>query len=248
MSSRPGELDFDAFKRLARDSAASLHEKAGFPDSYREGKEAAILRDVERKLTNLRRRRRRVADIGPGCGVLARSFLARCGRRGHELFLVDSAEVLGELPAPPFVTKVAGRFPDDCVDFIAQQAGAMDTVLAYSLLHYVFAERDVFAFLDKAIQLLAPGGQLLIGDIPNQSMRGRFFASAAGVRFHHRFTGRREAPPVVTDRAEPGVIDDAVAIALTMRARAAGCHAWLVPQAPDLPMANRREDLLVVRP
>ena len=47
---------------------------------------------------------------------------------------------------------------------------------------------------------------------------------------------------------EPGEIDDGVVLGLVARMRAAGFHAFVVPQAPDLPMANRREDILIIRP
>jgi hypothetical protein len=47
---------------------------------------------------------------------------------------------------------------------------------------------------------------------------------------------------------ERGKIDDAVLLGLVARYRAAGCHAYLLPQAAELPMANRREDMLIVSP
>jgi hypothetical protein len=37
-------------------------------------------------------------------------------------------------------------------------------------------------------------------------------------------------------------------IALLLRARAAGADAYIVPQDPALPMANRREDILIRKP
>jgi hypothetical protein len=126
--------------------------------------------------------------------------------------------------------------------------GAVDVALAYSVLHYVFAEGDAWGFLDRSLELLAHGGQMLIGDIPNVSKRKRFFASPAGVEFHRRFTGRDEAPEVVWDRPEPAKIDDAVVLSLLQRARGAGCDAYVLPQAAGLPMANRREDVLIVKP
>ena len=43
-------------------------------------------------------------------------------------------------------------------------------------------------------------------------------------------------------------IDDAVVFSILGRARAAGFDAYVVPQAPDLPMANRREDILIMSP
>jgi hypothetical protein len=39
-----------------------------------------------------------------------------------------------------------------------------------------------------------------------------------------------------------------VTLALLARARDAGFHAWVMPQPPALPMANRREDLVFERP
>lgn len=248
MSGGYAGLDFEGFKALAKDPARSPHEKVGFPDSYRQGKAKDILRDVAAKLPALRGRGKAVLDVGPGCSDVATSLIALCGERGHRLTLVDSAEMLAELPDAAHVEKVAGRFPEDCLPFVEAHRGGFDAVIVYSVLHYVFVERDVFAFLDRAMELLAPGGALLIGDVPNQSMRKRFFASAAGALFHQRFTGSPQPPVVEHGVLETGFLDDSVLLALVMRARAAGFHGFLVPQDPRLPMANRREDLLVVRP
>jgi hypothetical protein len=241
-------LDFEGFRKLAVDDSLSLHEKVGFPDSYRADKERAILRDVGRKVTRLEGPPCRVLDVGPGCGPVARGLIQLCGERGHRLDLVDSAEMLALLPDAPFVTKVAGRFPEECRDFVAGNRAAIDAILVYSVLQYVFREGSVFDFFDTCLSMLADGGQLLIGDIPNQSMRRRFFSSAAGVRHHQLFTGSEEIPEVGHQAPVPGLIDDAVVVALLLRARAAGFDAFVVPQADDLPMANRREDLLVRKP
>ena len=43
-------------------------------------------------------------------------------------------------------------------------------------------------------------------------------------------------------------IDDGIMIGLLARARNFGYDAYLVPQNSNLPMANRREDLLIVNP
>jgi hypothetical protein len=39
-----------------------------------------------------------------------------------------------------------------------------------------------------------------------------------------------------------------VVMAVLGRARAAGADAYVVPQHPALPMANRREDILIRKP
>jgi hypothetical protein len=89
---------------------------------------------------------------------------------------------------------------------------------------------------------------MLIGDIPNQSQRKRFFSSRNGVKFHQDFTGTNEIPKVSFTSVETGKIDDSVVIGLILRARAAGYDAYLLPQPSDLPMANRREDILIRKP
>ena len=51
-----------------------------------------------------------------------------------------------------------------------------------------------------------------------------------------------------SDEDEHNKIDDAILLSLLARARGAGCDAYLVPQSSDLPMANRREDILIRKP
>jgi hypothetical protein len=245
--SRFEHLTYTDFRQLAADPTLSRYEKIGFPNSYRAGKEEAIFADIEAKLPSLHRLEQVVLDIGPGCSDLPHMLIRLCERQKHTLILADSAEMLGHLPDGPLIDKHACYFPD-CPAMFERYAGRVDTILAYSVLHYVFDEGNIFRFLDRAMQLLAPGGEMLIGDIPNVSKRKRFFASAAGAAFHRQFTGRDEDPPVDFLNVEDGKIDDAVVTGLMLRARAAGCDAYLVPQGSNLPLANRREDLLIHKP
>jgi hypothetical protein len=129
---------------------------------------------------------------------------------------------------------------------IADYAGRVDVLLSYSVLHYIFVESSIWAFLDTSLEMLGHGGEMLIGDIPNVSKRKRFFSSPQGIASHRAFTGDATAiPEVEFNRVQPHLIDDSVVLGLASRARLAGCDAYIVPQGPDLPMANRREDLLI---
>jgi cyclopropane fatty-acyl-phospholipid synthase-like methyltransferase len=232
---------------MARDDTLSPYEKIGFPDEYREGAEEAIFRDIAAKLRLERRRELVVLDIGPGCSELPSMISRLCVEQGHRLLLVDSDEMLSHLPDEPHVTKLAGHYPE-VAGLAEQHHGAVDAVLAYSVLHYVFAEGNTWNFLDRALQLLAPGGIMLLGDVPNVSKRRRFFSSAAGIAHHRAFTGRDAPPEVQWNALEPGRIDDAVVLGLLARARSAGFDAYVVAQPDELPMANRREDILIRRP
>lgn len=241
------DLKFEDFRRMANDPSLSRYEKIGFPDSYRAGKEAAIWQDIVAKLPSLLSPGKLVLDVGPGCSELPSMLIDLCREKGHTLLLVDSAEMLAQLPDEPFIEKHPGIYPR-CPDLIERYRERVDVLLSYSVLHYVFTEGNVWSFLDASLGLLAHGGEMLLGDIPNVSKRRRFFATPAGAAYHRAFTGRNEDPQVVFNQVEQGAIDDAVIFGLLQRARSAGFDSHVVPQAPDLPMANRREDILIRRP
>ena len=244
---RFARLGFDDFRALAGDDSLTANEKVGFPESYRANKEGAILADLVAKLPALVDTNRIVIDIGPGCGDLARLFIDHCERHQHELVLIDSEEMLTHLPDTSHAKKISAYYPQ-CPQVFEAYSGRVDAIVVYSVFQYVFAEGNAWDFVDRSMSLLAPGGRLLLGDIPNITRRKRFFASETGVRFHQTFTQTDEVPKVDFNVMEPGHIDDAVVLAIVARARAAGFDAYVMPQADDLPMANRREDILIVRP
>jgi hypothetical protein len=242
------DLTFDGFRELARDEGLSCYQQIGFPDAYRRGHEEAIFEDILAKLPGLDSAGKVVLDIGPGCSELPRMLIDLCGSRGHRLILCDSAEMLARLPDGPEMLKLPGRYPQESGPLFAEFTGRMDAILCYSVLHYVFAEQPLFDFIDRTLDLLAPGGACLLGDIPNVSKRKRFFSSEAGVRCHQAFTGRAERPAVAFNHPEPGKLDDAVVLAILARCRAAGFDTYVLPQGPALPLATRREDILIHRP
>ena len=242
------DLTYDGFRELARAEGLSPCQQIGFPDSYRRGHEEAIFRDVCAKLPHLHGRGKVVLDVGPGCSELPHLLIELCRRQGHTLVLCDSPEMLAHLPDGPHVVKVPGRYPGEAGKVFAEFAGRVDVLLCYSVLHYVFVEQPLCDFLDRSLLLLAEGGQMLLGDVPNVSKRRRFFASAAGVRHHRAFTGGDAAPVVEFNTLEPGKIDDAVVLGILARCRAAGFDAYVLPQPGELPMANRREDVVIHRP
>jgi hypothetical protein len=242
------QLDYEGFRALALNPHLNAHEKIGFPASYREGFEAAILADIVAKLPMLMGEGKTVVDIGPGCGPLAALLIDLCRERRHRLVLVDSPEMLALLPDVEGVTvKTPGLFPGNAAA-VRAAAGPVDALICYSVLHYIVVDSSLSEFVDETAALLAPGGRALVGDIPNISKRNRFFASDAGQAFHRAFTGRDEPYLVDFNAPTPGKIDDAMLVGMVRRARAAGCDAYLLPQADALPMANRREDLLIARP
>jgi hypothetical protein len=240
-------LTFDRFRQLAVDPTLSDAERVGFPDVLRHGAEKAILSSISNALDLETRMQLRVLDIGPGCSRLAHMLIALCRTQGHTLFLVDSQEMLDQLPDDPDVRKRPGRFPD-VQALLDEQGEKIDAIVIYSVLHHVFLDGDVWSFFDAALSLLRPTGSLLLGDVPNVSKRNRFFASEQGIASHREYMATSEKPKVEFNRLAPGRIDDAVVFGLLARARAAGFDSYLLPQPEELPMSNRREDILIRRP
>ena len=246
-SNRFANLGFEDFRKLATDDSLSKYERIGFPDNYRSGKEEAIFRDISSKLSLLNQESKMILDIGPGCSDLPIMLINLCREKKHSLTLIDSAEMLALLPDEPFIQKVDALYPS-CPEIISKLQGKLDVILCYSVLHYILIDAAFFRFLDTSLSLLAPGGQFLIGDIPNISKRKRFFASETGIRSHQEFMKTAELPIFTFNQIEHDQIDDAVVFALLQRARAQGFDAYLIPQNSDLPMANRREDIFITRP
>jgi 2-polyprenyl-3-methyl-5-hydroxy-6-metoxy-1,4-benzoquinol methylase len=245
-------LTFDDFREMAVAEDLSDNERVGFPDSYREAAELKILADVATKLPALAVGYTGtggvIVDIGCGCGGLAEAIQRRAVENGHELVLIDSLEMLARNGDGPSVEKIAAQFPEHCDELLKERGGDCAAVLAYSVLQHTLSRPGVFEFVDAACELLAPGGRLLLADIPNASMRRRFLTSEAGHAYHREHYGDGEPPVVAFNSPSRGEMDDAVVCGILGRARASGLHAWVVPQHPDLPMANRREDILIARP
>jgi 2-polyprenyl-3-methyl-5-hydroxy-6-metoxy-1,4-benzoquinol methylase len=245
-------LTYEAFRKMASDPMLTSIERSGFPESLRAGRERAILADVCSKLTSLDVPGTAVLDIGCGANPLTEALIQHCHDRDQRLTLVDSEEVLSALSDRAAIANgrlrlVAGRYPD-IPELKGEEAEQYHAILTYSVFQYVFTEGNATNFIDSALNLLRPSGRLLVGDLPNSSMRNRFLVSDNGHEFHRTYTGETDGPRVPWPILPRGEIDDGVLFGIIARARAAGFHAWIVPQSSELPMANRREDLLCQRP
>jgi hypothetical protein len=241
-------LTFEDFKELAKDDSLSQYQKIGFPDAYRENKENIIFDDIISKL-NFQTADKNSAgvllDIGPGCSELPKMIIDHCNKFDFKILLVDSKEMLDQLPSQESITKYEGYFPNDVPDLVNQYQNKVDYIVGYSIFHYVFYNTCIFKFLDTALSLLKPGGKMLIGDIPNITKRKRFFSTETGVAFHKNFTQTDTLPDVNHLQLEPTHIDDGVLMGIMQRYRNFGFEAYLLPQPTTLPFHNRREDLVI---
>ena len=143
-----------------------------------------------------------------------------------------------------------GFFPDVTIE------GRFDRVLVYGVIHVLPDWPTLQRFVDAAAGLLAPGGRLLIGDVPNADRKRRFLGSEAGRNFDAAWkrsmseagAAAAEDPfAVFAGAAAVQTLDDESILGLLERYRGRGFHACVLPQRPELPFGHTREDILIER-
>jgi cyclopropane fatty-acyl-phospholipid synthase-like methyltransferase len=238
---------FENYARRA-ESPLSFTSRSGRYRCQQDGEKRAIV-DIASKLAlaptdNL-------LDIGCGAGNLTipLSFLV------HSTTGVDHprvVEALRERLTDGSVSVIGGSFLEIDVP------GSYQKILMYGVVSCLRDVDEVARFVDKAAGLLAPGGRLLVGDIPNVDKKRRFADSPAGRRFQAEWDALMADPDNVREvewarehlpaAGETVQFDDAVVLGLVQRFRGNGLDVYCLPQPPDLAFGHTREDLLIERP
>ena len=239
-------LTFEDFKKMANDPSLSRSEKIGFPESYRNGLESIIIDDLSSKLKNLNSFNKKILDIGSGCSELTQNLIEKTKKHKHHLFLCDSEEMLDLINNEQQISKITGKFPYNFEKF-TELKNALDLIIVYSVMQHIILEDSIFNFIDSSLELLKSGGELLIGDIPNISKRERFFRSEKGIKYHQEYTQSKSLPDYKTATLQKNKIDDSLVFTILQRYRNFGYETYLLAQNPTLPMANRREDILIIK-
>jgi 2-polyprenyl-3-methyl-5-hydroxy-6-metoxy-1,4-benzoquinol methylase len=243
-------ISFENYGRRARKLADATLATARY--TIQKAAQKRIVADVAAKLDL--QPEDRLLEIGCGIGMLLvpLSFLVEqatgidhrsCVQRLQRSFCGENLRL------------VAGNFLDAKVRVQERGALGFDKILCYSVLHYLSDEDEVFAVLDRALGLLEPGGRVLLGDLPNESLKERFLSSPAGRAFTKSWKKaqakeRAENGPELGLPEDPRLVhfDDALVLKICADCRRRGFDAYILPQQGDLPFGHTREDLLIVRP
>lgn len=245
-----GDLSFERYSKWA--SIKDPLYATGRPPVTR-ARERLIVADIARKLEL--KPEDRLLDIGSGIGTLTIPISFMVSR----VTAIDSPACVGRLKK---------RAPDENIDIIEGNflstpvTQSFNKILAYSVLHYLASPDAVMAFINKALKLLERHGRMLLGDIPNSSVKGRFEGTPEGQVYARAWNANQEVIAQSREEYEslepfdrdmprdPALVtfDDAGTVTLLGAIRGAGFGAWLLPQPSDLPFGDWREDLLIVRP
>lgn len=134
-----------------------------------------------------------------------------------------------------------------------------DKVLIYSVLHCLSDMTDVYGFVEKALDVVQPGGRVLLGDLPNADQKRRFLESTSGRAFEAEWRRVRAAEAEGDSDAfrylqgslsQAGSLSftDSDLLGLVQWTRGRGANVYWLPQPPDLPFGLSREDILIKVP
>ncbi|EXG81669.1 non-ribosomal peptide synthetase [Cryptosporangium arvum] len=180
---------------------ALAHEDFSGWDSSYDGQPIPLADMREWRATTVERilalRPRRVLEIGVGSGLL----LSRLAPEVDEYWGTDFAgpvirKLRAELPASLADTVHLRHQPADDVSGLPR--GVFDTVVINSVIQYFPSEEYLVTVLEQALDLLAPGGSVFVGDVRNLRL-ARVFHTAV------------QAGRVAPDRLR-GAVDRALAL------------------------------------
>ncbi len=126
-------------------------------------------------------------------------------------------------------------------------------ILIYSVIQYMENPAQATAFAVRALSLLAPGGRLLLGDLPNRDKKSRFQSTPEGMRSTAEWRSELSTvgPHPISGFPADGQlveVDDVFTLRLLEVGRESGFESYLLPQPSNLPFGNSREDLIFVAP
>ena len=200
-------------------------------------------------------------DLGPmdrlleiGCGVgnllIPLSFMVK------QAYGIDHPEVVESLRkrfSDPNLILTGSNF----FDYQAKINENYEKILINSALALLPDEDRAILFIEKAANLLSPGGKLLLGDIANIDKKKRFLNTKFGHEFNQKWEtqvgsidGGEEDKQAATifKNVNPSLVpSDKFILKLIRRFRRPGWEAYSLPQPDNLPFGYTREDLLVVR-
>jgi len=234
---------FDFFAKIS-DLNISMTEKAGRYKNMKD-KEVNIFADIEQKL-NLKNRTD-ILDIGCGCGILAKRIIDFAQQENINLSLNDSLNVVNRLKENLLSTKnikfINGRFPD----VLIEENSIFDAIILYSVIHYIEKE-NILEFIDSALNMLQPGGSILIGDIPNIDKKNRFNNSKFGKSFNSKWKKNQELCFISENYPSMDLdyFNDNLIILIVNHIRTKKYFdAYVLPQNSNLPFGYIREDILI---
>jgi len=159
---------------------------------------------------------------------------------------IDNKNAIQKLLSRANLANLEG-FVGNFLTYDTSHLGKFNKILMYSVLHYLSNRKEVYCFIDKALTLLDEEGVLVIGDIPNTSLKNNFLKSDVGKEFteHWQERMKKDISKVYSSPMESYVFNDENIFDMMKHIKKQGYRAYLLPQPSNLPFGYTREDLIV---
>jgi len=241
--------EFDCYGELARTTVSSIMLSGR--NHFQASLVAHILQDVKAKLSIASEHR--LLEIGCNIGLM----LSPLSQGAREAVGVDHPVIIEryrKMGVPNNTTLIEGYWPHVLVP------GMFDRILVLSVLHSLRSATEAMTFLKACFSILAPGGRLLISDLPNEDMRSRYLESRSGARiaseYAHAIDEARASTvaeeytrrdEIFAEAKDVVFINDDFILQVLGESRKSGLDAFVLPQPPELPYSQSREDILIMR-
>lgn len=240
---------FEAYGNVAKEitneivcSGRSLTQEIKIP---------AIVKDISTKLEL--NKKDNLLDIGCATGLIT-SKLLKCV---NSVCAVDNENMIERfkelhLDEAKRITFIPGNFLN--VDLEVE----FDKILCYSVIHYLRNKDEVYAFINRTVSLLKPGGMALFGDLPNVSHKDRFLNTDFGKIFSKtykeetkclNFSDAVRFDEIFSNSSSCFAnFDDNFLIEIISRYRSRGFSTYILPQNGERnTFGYTREDILIKR-
>lgn len=230
-------ISFENYGRLAKTN--NQHTVIAGRYGVQRGAERRIPLDVAQKL--VLQAEDRLLEIGCGTGNLLIPLSFMVGEAtgvDHEMVI----KRLGQRFNLSEISGITGNFLDLTL------SDKFDAILIYSVLHNLSSADEVFLFLEKALDRLAPHGRMLIGDIPNEDRKKAFLDSPEGKSFQKDWNKQKDNDDELLNLpADPDTFsfNNKWVGKIIEFFENNGCNATVLRQPVDLPFGHTREDILV---
>lgn len=236
------EISFKNYELLARKSSAKNIEVAG-RYGFQKNAEKKIINDVKAKIDL--NGNDSLLDIGCGPGNILIPLSKYC-KNSTGIDNTGSISRLSMADRDKRIQTIVGNFLE-----LKLPKASFSKIIIYSVIQYLENDDQVFEFINAALNLLSPGGRLLVGDLPNADKKMRFTNSSFGKKISNEWAKSisiiPQSPSVNALEDKKMVsINDSLILSLIKHGHKLGYETYLLPQPSTLPFGNTREDLLFI--
>lgn len=211
---------------------------------FQRNEEKKILPEIIKNL-NLNKKDKLI-DIGCGSG----NITMHISKKVNTVTAVDFPKILDALKARSIKKNIRNinYIPGNFLNLKIQKK--FNKILAYSVIHYMRDINQLKVLIRKILKITLPSGKILLGEVPNISMKKRFLNSKIGKKIDQRFKVdverlNKKYPNSMNLNNKFIRIGDKDLSSIIFYCNKLGADAYILPIENGLPFCNSRVNILI---